>query len=596
MAKSDARFEYKAGMSRTDHDLSQPFTFTSASGMLLPIFYDYASPGDSYYMSHDLPLLRSAVLAAPAMVDVKVHFETFFVPMQMIYEPFENSKFQLRNLRSSYYDMPSQRDNLLPLLPYSSVVTESTNAANMNSWLHADCFRMADLLGLDPLNFCTGNAYGFAPYAPNFFPWQLCAYQTIFQYYYRLDDKSNFVNEFCNLDKQYSSATISIAATSLWMSFFEIHQRPWDFDYYTSMYRSPIVSDANMQKVISTGTQQLANLFPTYQVSDCQVPLTSSGYTAGTNKDINTYSTQASNVAANAFQVNTANIRQLFANEKLAMITGRTKKNYDSQVLAHYGVSVPHDVKHDITMIHHDEYDLKVMEVTSLASTSDAPLGELAGKSYATGNGKSFKFTAPCDGVIMTIFSIEPKRKYQVGFDRINAIADVYDLPTPEFDRLGNIPMYRYEAGTKQTTPQTLTNTDIIGWKERYYAFKRRQSRASYAFFADASGVNNYSPYVLSSRPFAAPVQVTIGGLLQSIYPVPANEDTFYINRGAMDSLCVVDFVNGWLYDSEDPDAENWNVNPHLAYARDPFIVDSYIKCKKVSWMSKDGEPIYNMI
>ena len=38
-------------------------------------------------------------------------------------------------------------------------------------------------------------------------------------------------------------------------------------------------------------------------------------------------------------------IRQLFANEKLAMITGRTKKNYDSQVLAHYGVSVPHDVK-----------------------------------------------------------------------------------------------------------------------------------------------------------------------------------------------------------------------------------------------------------
>ena len=31
------------------------------------------------------------------------------------------------------------------------------------------------------------------------------------------------------------------------------------------------------------------------------------------------------------------------------MITGRTKKNYDAQVLAHFGVNVPHDVKHDIT-------------------------------------------------------------------------------------------------------------------------------------------------------------------------------------------------------------------------------------------------------
>ena len=75
------------------------------------------------------------------------------------------------------------------------------------------------------------------------------------------------------------------------------------------------------------------------------------------------------------------------------MITGRTKKNYDSQVLAHYGINVPHDVKHDITMIHHDEYDLNVQEVTSLASTpasgSDpaTPLGDLAGKSYASGNG-----------------------------------------------------------------------------------------------------------------------------------------------------------------------------------------------------------------
>ena len=32
-------------------------------------------------------------------------------------------------------------------------------------------------------------------------------------------------------------------------------------------------------------------------------------------------------------------------------------------------------------MIHHDVYDLNVLEVTSLASTDDAPLGELAGKS-----------------------------------------------------------------------------------------------------------------------------------------------------------------------------------------------------------------------
>ena len=70
-------------------------------------------------------------------------------------------------------------------------------------------------------------------------------------------------------------------------------------------------------------------------------------------------------------------------------------------------------------------------------------LGELAGKSYATGNGQQFKFTAPCHGVMMTIFSIEPKRRYFGGFDRINAVSDAFDFPTPEFDRLGNVPMFR---------------------------------------------------------------------------------------------------------------------------------------------------------
>ena len=505
MAKSDSRFEYKADLSRTDHDLSQPFTFTSAPGMLLPIWCDIASPGDSFYMSHDMPLLRSQVLAAPAMVDVKVHYETFFVPLQMIYEPFENSKFQLRNLRSSYYDMPSQRDNLLPCLNLASVVNEVMNSY-FHVWQRADCFRMADLLELQPANFLTsqGSSVGLKTYTPSVFPWKLCAYQTIWQYYYRLDDKSQFVSEFANLDKQYANATISVSSGSSLTSFFEIHQRPWDFDYYTSMYRSPIVSDANMQKVLQNGNQfSMANIYPANVLTNEQFKRSASG-SANSNETMQTFGTNYLSNGATALQVNTANIRQLFANEKLSMITGRTKKNYDSQVLAHYGVAVPHDVKHDITMIHHDEFDLKVLEVTSLASTSDAPLGELAGKSYATGNGKSFKFTAPCDGVIMTIFSVEPKRKYQAAFNRINAISDVFDLPTPEFDRLGNVPMFSYEASSPKSSSQQ--NTDIIGWKERYYAFKRRPARASYAFADNIQQTNSLASYVLSSLPFGVPL------------------------------------------------------------------------------------------
>ena len=91
----------------------------------------------------------------------------------------------------------------------------------------------------------------------------------------------------------------------------------------------------------------------------------------------------------------------MFANEKLAMITGRTRKNYDSQVLAHYGVSVPHDVKHDITMIHHDEFELNVQEVTSLAATQMLPLVNLLVSLLLLVMVNNLSLL-PCHGVIMT--------------------------------------------------------------------------------------------------------------------------------------------------------------------------------------------------
>ena len=251
MAKSDARFEYMANLGRTDFDLSQRFGLTLAPGMLIPLWFDFASPGDSYYISHDLPLLRSSVLAQPAMVDVKVHYETFFVPMQMIYQPFEQTMFSLNNAQSSFYDLFTGQfqNNTFPKFDYNDFVTQVINVSNPTNDYHADAFRLADVLGLNPINFTGANALNQAAYVPSFFPYQLLAYHTIFQYYYRLDDKSQFENSYCNWDSYYNSTS----PVKMPRDFMSIHGRPWDFDYFTSVYRSPIVSDANVQRVMPIG-------------------------------------------------------------------------------------------------------------------------------------------------------------------------------------------------------------------------------------------------------------------------------------------------------------------------------------------------------
>ena len=589
MAQSDARFGYRANLGRQDHNLSQPFGFSACPGMLLPIWFDLATPGDSYYMSHDMPLLRSIQLLAPSMVDVKVHFETFFVPFQMIYQPSENTLFSILPIQSSLYSPGFTINDDFPLFNYEYFVE---SAVSTKDELTADCFRLADLFGLAPCNFTgvIGQSDMFMDgylkaVLPKFFPYQILTYHTIFNYYYRLDDKTVFANKYCNWDQYYSAHDI----VGQGKDFMQIHQRPWDFDYYTSIYRSPIVSDENMDSILPAGKySSLSDQVVQGLKLDRSSAVTNSAISSFSSRFANTYylpDSQGSN--------STAVIRQLFANEKLAMITGRTRKNYDSQVLAHYGISVPHDVKHDLTMIHHDVYDLNVQEVTNLASTAESPLGELAGKSYSAGNGKQFKFTAPCHGVMMTIFSIEPKKRYvSSGFDRINAITNAYDLPTPEFDRLGNVPMFRNEVGIALGNNQG-SLSDIVGWKERYYQFKRKSPKVTFGYFT-GNGENNYGSYFVTSMPFGKSVISSNAGMQtipDSLKPRPDLEDRFYIERGCLDNLVYQPYFAGW---KQVLNGENWNNTPWLLYVRDPFIVNTHIKCKKVSWMSKDGEPIYD--
>ena len=598
MAQSDAHFGYQAQFGRDSHPIGRRFGLTCAPGMLVPVFKDLASPDDSYYIRHKLTYLRTLPLLAPAMIDVKVHFETFFVPLQMLYQPVENTLYSIKPIQSSNFDMSYLMNEKFPLFDYASYISALTGSLYLSP---ARClaFRLADYLGLNPYNFCqdfVAQGIQHWKYSPSFFPWQILAYNTIFHYFYRLDDKSPFDNEVCNWDKYYATASVNMVGSGT-PNFMTIHQRPWDFDYFTSIYRGSIVGNLNLQKILLSDTYSDLSGVNT-------LPINYNGQYSSLNIGIEAFSSQyTSGSGASVLQqdFSTAAIRQMFANEKLAMITGRTRKNYDSQVLAHLGVKVPHDVKHDLSLIAADTYDLNIGEVTSLASSAPSgtyagsALGDLAGKGWSKSpdDVRTHKFTAPCHGVIMTIFSVEPKKRYFGGIDRNNMVVDCFDLPVPEFDRNGNVPMFRYETGSGLTSGSGALVSDIIGWKERYYQYKRGIDRTTVAFdYGSAmSGMvmnNNYASYFMAFQPF----EDTIGG--NGVRP--DLEDRFYINPGCMNTLFAAPFYSYWKYvdwTQSGATGESWDATPNLLYVRDPFIADLHLDFNKVSWMSKDGEPVY---
>ena len=101
--------------------------------------------------------------------------------------------------------------------------------------------------------------------------------------------------------------------------------------------------------------------------------------------------------------------------------------------------------------------------------------------------------------VLLWLFLVlKAEQRYYGGFNRINTIVNAFDIPTPEFDRLGNMPMFRYEAGSK--TGLWLIMILLVG-KERYYANKRRAPKTSCAFYESLSSVLllvNYESYMIS--------------------------------------------------------------------------------------------------
>lgn len=590
MAQSDARFGYQAKLSRDEHNLTQALGFTCAPGMLLPVFEDIATPGDTYYINHDLSFMRTAPLVAPSMIDVKVHFESYFVPMQMIYQPFENSHFSLQEILSSNYQVSEFRNQQLPRIDYLEIGREIGAGTDNLLPDRFEAYRLFNMLDL-PCDYFCGDTL-LAGTIGTGFPWSLCAYQCIWQHVFRLDDKDNFDHDTFNLDRFYNSSDSVTTNFSSVAGMFRLRYRPWAFDYFTSTYRSPIVSNAGTLGILPDGNYtELIDPTGSSDILGNTFAINSSGSQVNANSTKVAFTSsfaQNSTKSGLQSQVSTAMIRQMFANEKLAMITGRTRKNYDSQVLAHFGVNVPHDVKHDVSFIGHDEFDLKVGEVTSLASTEASPLGELAGKAWSLGQGKRRKFTAPCHGVVMTLFSVEPKVRYEKTTNRLSFLTSAIEFPQPEFDRLGNEPMFAREFNEwRRTNPSPV---DIAGWKERYYAYKRRYPRVTKAFNHQGKQVNknNYAAYFIHMQPFgAAPYG----------YSNPTASGNYYINPFAMNDLMLVNYIDIWQDggDSQGQTGENWDIigNEHLPFARDPFIVDSNVRVKKVSWMSKDGEPIY---
>ena len=595
---------HQAQLSRTGHDMSQEFAFTASTGMILPVYQDYLNAGETDYFSGDL-ICRTQPLVTAAMCDVDIYLDWFFVPAQMLFTLFGSKRWMTNDLISSFYDDSVIDNDTMPLFNIESYLKTTTAQFILPTmaWyatgydsdfecLGKSQFRLANHLGFNPYGIFYNNsdaATSLQSYTnPNVFPLFALAYQAIYQDYFRLPLDSferRSVSSF-NVDADYTatSTPVSFSAQAKKAELFCLRYRPRHLDYFTSIKASPMMSYMNSLGG-STAVSSILSKVENFLDSDPNAPFGSpvrngsTGVAGSANGD----TTQGMLTTLSSNRLGTAQLRSLFAVEKLARVIGRSKMDYDSQVLAHLGFKVPHDVKHELTHLKTQHTVLHINEITSTADTYNngqgSALGAIGGQGYSIIRKPEnpFKFTAPVDGVIMCTFSAVPRLRYFGTFDRQNALTSRLSFYQPEFDKLGMQPLYYYEAAGFSSVGQ---NSNRLGWQFRYYQWKRKFSRVSEAFAKPSvyGQINQNSAWVLSSRPF--------GTVNTSNWPstgIGTSTIGLVCKPTDLNSIMIVPYQATW--------DGSYLTNPQTMFYTDPFLCQFLATVKKVSTMSAYGEP-----
>lgn len=178
-----------------------------------------------------------------------------------------------------------------------------------------------------------------------------------------------------------------------------------------------------------------------------------------------------------------ANIRNVFAFEKMQQITSRAPKTYKGQMLAHYGVNVADDMTESIYCGGFQ----KVLEVNPVIATSDGQAADSStnfgqqGSYIDTGQSGHVNFDAKEHGVLMCVSWFSPSSLYDSdGIDAFNVKFAREDYFVPEMEDLGMQPIDYSRLLPPWASLSDYRLPDMSGAVEEYYSKHQTDVKAAY--------------------------------------------------------------------------------------------------------------------
>ncbi len=624
MAKANLfkRPDHVAKLGRNVFDMSQTLGFTSSVGQLLPVYYDVLNPGDKISIK-SLFVTKTQPMQSDNFAKVTENVDYFFVPFEQLYSLFGSFFYQISDFNSSlFYQSQQVNSSHLPLASFDDlsqelfssqydadntvpdkIVFKSSMLDEYGIPNYFNHLRLMQLFGMS--NYFTSDASQPTQFRPSINLFLPLAYQKIFNDYYRLDDWTAPNPNSYNVDSSFASGVISKSSLK---DIFKLRYRGWKKDYYTNLCRNPYFngSYSTSSAYEDNGLTSLSSLANSFNLDNSSLfnnPLIENlGISKPVGEEAEDISVKQSNDRNFSFfsaydspylykeqgidVLNVSQLRALYATDKLLRITQFAGKHYDAQTLAHFGKKVPQGVSGEVYYIGGQSQRLQISPITAMSSgqssDSDTVFGEQGARAASVTQGqKSFRFEAPCHGILMAIYSAVPEANYSCNaIDRINTLAHSNDFYKPELDNIGMSPLYSYEFSVPGYTifrePPTIYSEDdaaqSLGWQFRYSWFKTKVDRTCGALNGT---LRSWCP----KRDF-------LSNGLQSRPDLFIYSSLYYISPSYLDGMFYLNFAPPIDY--------RYDVGVDLssiAFETDPFIHDMQITCYKTSVMSTYGLP-----
>lgn len=560
-------------------DLSHSLQTTFSSGMIIPLDWHFCNPGDKFQID-EACVVKTTDLLKPSSTSGKFYVDHFFVPISVL-DSFFGTKFYGLNLRES---SALSLENLTNQLPCTNLSTIE-ELLSVNSPWPGDVFRLLDAFGVHIRFDEQGNPLFNRDRRISLYPF--LAYQRVYNDYFRLTDWEAKDVASYNFDIHPSGFVNQVNSL---IPLMQLRYAPLKPDYFNYYLPNPLQTSDISHGAPFAQTEDfkfLQSAMGTDFVYDPEMDggkIKSGSTTIQNSADI---SSDPSNNPTIGF-INTANIRNLFAVEKLLEITRRAKKTYDMQTLAHFGVN-PHSDDESFR-IRRSVFDLNIGQVVSSATTSEGVLGERAGLGHGqkafSGNSK---FTAKKHGIYLVVAYFLPDVVYSVdGVTEKLGTVSTNQMYHPEFDRLGMEPFNLDElvgllgsggeGSSAEVTPYPISGNfsdtskgffRLLGWRPRYSSLKIAPNVVS-GGIASGRSYKEWSPQII-------PDWVNM-----QLYPNNIKFDFGHY----LDSILVVPYNPSW------PEGKlNTKGNFNTVFDTDPFIFDTYLKIHKASKMSVNGLP-----